>query len=74
MNTANYSSACGAMDVSSYKRKNRPCAMLIGAVHGNEPEGIAAILNLISMIETGKSLTVRQITPLKILPIKWICF
>ena len=56
MNTANYSSACGAMDVSSYKRKNRPCAMLIGAVHGNEPEGIAAILNLISMIETGKKL------------------
>ena len=53
---ANYSSACGAGDPKFYADKSgkRPVIFIIGAEHGNEMEGIAAILNLIQMIETGK--------------------
>ncbi len=50
---ANYSSACGGYELDCYKHEKRPAVMLIGAVHGNEPEGIAAILNIISIFETG---------------------
>lgn len=35
--------------------------MLIGAVHGQELEGTAALLNLISLLETGKDLRVAKI-------------
>ena len=44
---ANYSSACGGYELDCYKHEKRPAVMLIGAVHGNEPEGIAAILTYI---------------------------
>ena len=55
---ANYSSACGAHDTRFYadKSKKPPVVMLIGAVHGQELEGTAALLNLISLLETGKDL------------------
>ena len=55
--TANYSSACGALDKTKYHKKHKfPVIMLIGAVHGQETEGIAALTNLISLMETGKDL------------------
>lgn len=55
---ANYNSACGARDISCYKDKKavKPCIMLIGGIHGNECEGIAALLNLISILETGSDI------------------
>jgi Predicted deacylase len=57
--TANYSSACGAGDPSYYAKKGegiKPVIFLIGAVHGGEMEGIASILNFISILETGEDL------------------
>ena len=54
--TANYSSACGAGDAKYYANKTgkKPVLFIIGAEHGSELEGTAAILNLIQLIETGK--------------------
>jgi hypothetical protein len=54
---ANYSSACGARDPIYYADKSggaKPVLYLIGGVHGGELEGIAAILNLIRVLETGE--------------------
>ena len=58
--TANFNSAAGAHDITCYADKSRegtkPCVFLIGAMHGAEFEGTVAILNLISLIETGVDL------------------
>ena len=53
---ANYSSACGAGDPKCYADKTgkKPVIFIVGAVHAGEMEGIAALLNLVSIIETGK--------------------
>lgn len=61
---ANYSSACGAHDPSCYADKSgkRPILMLIGATHGQETEGVAAIMNLISLLETGKDLRGKSVS------------
>lgn len=55
---ANYSSACGANDASCYadRAEKRPTILLIGATHGQEVEGVAGLLNLISLLETGRDL------------------
>lgn len=55
---ANYSSACGAHDKSCYApvEGKKPVVALLGAVHGGETEGTAALVNLISLMETGKDL------------------
>lgn len=56
---ANYNSACGAKDLSAYARKDndtRPVLLIIGGIHGGELEGIAAVLNLIRLLETGEDL------------------
>lgn len=55
---ANYSSACGAHDRSCYApvEGKKPVIVLLGAVHGGETEGTAALINLISLLETGKDL------------------
>ena len=54
--TANYSSACGAGEPKCYADKTgrKPVIFIVGAVHAGEMEGIAAILNFINIIETGK--------------------
>lgn len=56
--SANYSSALGALDKSCYKGStaNSPCVVIIGAVHGQETEGVASIMNLISLLEHGVDL------------------
>ena len=56
--TANFSSACGARDPKYYadREGKRPTVMLIGATHGQELEGVAGLVNLISVLETGKDL------------------
>ena len=58
--TANLSSALGAKNRNCYADKTspdyRPTLLLTGGVHGGEFEGIAALLNLISIFETGVDL------------------
>ena len=54
---ANYASACAYKDPSVYANKTeaaKPVVLIVGAVHGGEIEGIAAILNMLSILETGK--------------------
>lgn len=55
---ANYSSACGARDRRWYRgfMPRPPVLMLIGAVHGQETEGVAALYNLMELLETGRDL------------------
>lgn len=55
--TANYNSAVGGRDPFSYARKDgtqKPVVFLLGPVHGQEIEGIAGLLNLIRIAETGR--------------------
>ncbi len=56
--TANYSSACGGLDKSRYApiEGKKPVVLLLGAEHGGETEGTAALINLISLMETGVDL------------------
>jgi len=57
--TANYGSACAGRDPASYAHKDgtqRPAVLLLGPVHGGEVEGIAGLVNLIRIAETGKDL------------------
>ncbi|NQT93365.1 MAG: hypothetical protein HQ559_11440 [Lentisphaerae bacterium] len=56
---ANYGSACAGRDPASYARKDgkqRPVVFLLGPVHGGEVEGVAGLVNLIHVAETGKDL------------------
>ena len=55
---ANYNSACGAGDLSSYVNKagKTPVVIIVGAVHGSETEGVVALHNFISLLETGRDL------------------
>jgi len=55
---ANYSAALGAHDRTCYDDPSNTHAtvVLIGAVHGGETEGVAALTNLISLLETGVDL------------------
>jgi len=56
---ANYNSACGARDPSYYAHKTdatKPVIFFVGPVHGQETEGIAGLVNLINVAETGKDL------------------
>ncbi|MZQ85555.1 hypothetical protein GQF01_25885 [Paenibacillus sp. 5J-6] len=53
---ANYNSACGAGNPKHYADKtqaSKPVLLIIGGVHGGELEGIVAVMNLISLLETG---------------------
>ena len=58
--TANMSCALGAGDPSCYADKSaadyRPTILLVGCIHGGEFEGVAALLNLLHILETGEDL------------------
>jgi len=58
--TASLSSAMGAGNMKYYADKSspdyRPTLFLAGAVHAGELEGVAALVNLVSVFETGKDL------------------
>lgn len=56
--TANYSSACGAFDKGCYVplTDKKPVVLLLGAVHGAEVEGTAALINLLHLLEEGRDL------------------
>lgn len=61
--TANYNSACAGRDPASYARKDggqRPVLLLLGPVHGGEVEGVAGLVNMIHVAETGKDLLGRD--------------
>jgi len=54
---ANYNSAVAATNPAYYAKKDsttKPAVFLIGPVHGQEVEGIAGLVNLIHIAETGK--------------------
>ena len=54
---ANYNAAVGARNPAHYARKDsctKPVVYFIGPVHGQEGEGIAGLVNLIRLAETGK--------------------
>lgn len=54
---ANYSSACGAHDKTCYVRRGgKPVVMLLGAEHGAEVEGTAALVSLIHLLEEDNDL------------------
>ncbi|MDP5274792.1 M14 family zinc carboxypeptidase [Chengkuizengella axinellae] len=60
---ANYNSACGAQNVKHYADKSKgqkPVILLIGGIHGAEFEGIAGLMNLMNVIETGKDYRGKQ--------------
>ncbi len=62
---ANYNSACGGNDPASYARKDgtqRPVVFFLGPVHGQEFEGIAGLVNLIRIAETGRDWRGREWT------------
>lgn len=54
---ANYNSAVGARNPVYYARKDentKPVVYFIGPVHGQEPEGIVGLINLLHVAEIGK--------------------
>jgi len=55
---ANYNSACGAHERRWYDgfEPRKPVVLLVGAVHGSETEGVAALVNLIELLENGRDL------------------
>ena len=63
---ANFSSALGAHDRTCFKSPHGSpkTLILIGAEHGQETEGVAALMNLISLLETGKDLAGREVPAL----------
>ena len=62
--TANLSSSMGAGSMKYYADKSapdyRPTLFLVGAVHAGELEGVAALVNLVSVFETGKDLAGKE--------------
>jgi hypothetical protein len=60
---ANYNSAAGGNDPAAYAAKDgtqKPVVFLLGPVHGQEVEGVAGLVNLISVAETGRDLRGRE--------------
>jgi hypothetical protein len=60
---ANYNSAVGGKSPYAFARKDgtqKPVVFLLGPVHGQEVEGIAGLLNLIAIAETGRDLRGRE--------------
>jgi hypothetical protein len=56
---ANYNSACGGGNPAWYVHKpagTPPTVLLLGPVHGQEVEGIAGLMNLLHLVETGADL------------------
>ena len=54
---ANYNSAVGARNPVYYARKDehtKPVVYFIGPVHGQEPEGVVGLINLLRVAETGE--------------------
>jgi hypothetical protein len=60
---ANYNSAVGAREPAAYMDKaarKSPVVLFVGPVHGHEVEGLAGLVNLIQIMETGRDLRGRD--------------
>jgi uncharacterized Ntn-hydrolase superfamily protein len=60
---ANYNSAAGGADPHSYAAKDgtqKPVVLFLGPVHGQEVEGVAGLVNLLSIAESGRDLRGRD--------------
>jgi hypothetical protein len=60
---ANYNSAVAAGNIAYYAKKGtgtKPVVYFIGPVHGQEVEGVAGLVNLIHIAETGKDYRGRE--------------
>lgn len=60
---ANYNSAVAARNAAFYAEKDestRPVVFFLGPVHGQEPEGIVGLVNLIHIAETGQDYRGRE--------------
>jgi hypothetical protein len=56
---ANFNSAVGAQEPSAYMdkaKRTKPVILLVGPVHGHEVEGLTGLVNLISIMDTGRDL------------------
>jgi len=65
---ANYNSAIGAREPSSYARRDsthKPVVFFLGPVHGQELEGIVGLVNLIHIAETGMDYRGKEWSSLK---------
>ena len=65
---ANYNSAVAAGNTAYYAKKStdtKPVVYFIGPVHGQEVEGIAGLVNLVHIAETGKDYRGREWPELK---------
>lgn len=67
---ANFNSAVGGRDVTAYRddaRRDVPVVLFVGPVHGQEVEGLAGLMNLIEVMETGRDLLGRDQSELRAL-------
>ncbi|WP_114752556.1 M14 family zinc carboxypeptidase [Pleomorphovibrio marinus] len=65
---ANYNSAVAARNPAFFAKKStatKPVVFLLGPVHGQEVEGMAGLLNLLQIAETGKDHRGRDFTDLQ---------
>ncbi len=56
---ANFNSAVGAQEPSAYMdkaKRTKPVILFVGPVHGHEVEGLTGLVNLISIMDTGRDL------------------
>ncbi|MFW6026950.1 MAG: M14 family zinc carboxypeptidase [Candidatus Woesearchaeota archaeon] len=60
LGTSNFSAAKGSGNINSFlgtdANKKNPVVMIVGGTHGAEMEGVVGIINLLSILETGKDL------------------
>ena len=67
---ANFNSAAGGRDLAAYRDRSlrtKPVLLLVGPVHGQEAEGLAGLMNLIEVMETGRDLLGRDQSALRAL-------
>jgi hypothetical protein len=67
---ANFNSAVGGRQKSAYMDKEarkKPVILFVGPVHGHEVEGLTGLVNLITIMDTGRDLQWKQRTELQAL-------
>ncbi len=65
---ANFNSAVGGRQKSAYidkEARQKPVILFVGPVHGHEVEGLTGLVNLITIMDTGKDLQGKEQTELQ---------
>jgi hypothetical protein len=65
---ANFNSAVGSRQKSAYidkKARQKPVVLFVGPVHGREVEGLTGLVNLITIMDTGRDLQGKKLTELQ---------